>query len=629
MKFKKFFFTGIFMFAVFCAHAQDYVSALNNKSIYDYLCGEPLANKYGNVTAVKIVLELETDSLYFLGSKQYKNHYEFCHDVLGYMDGAGNFLKRNYSNGSERKYLLSNINYFHASNSYVLDISPVDLMNAEQIMKIYQMVVESTFIGKNILFLVNGPRLQKMKEQLSGQILVIEPSEIYQGLTYQAISKYTSSGKLRMVEDIETLTEPVHPNEIIILKNIPNYLPAVAGVIVTEFQTPLSHISILGLNRKIPICAYSDAFKDEDLLKNLGKQVKFTVNPDTFFIVPGQAEIKPTNQDAIKLKADLSVDSLIDVKFLTEKSSEYVGSKASNFGVLNTISKTAGFKTPEGAFAIPFYYYNQHIKRAKAARLIRRLANHPPGKQKALVKLLDKIRHRIEKEPVDTRLIRMVEDKLFSNGEFTKFRFRSSTNAEDIKGFSGAGLYTSQTANLKNPKKSVERAIQLVWASLWSYQGYTEREYFNMDQSRVYMGILVHRSFPNEKVNGVALTKNIYRQNSNGFLINAQLGDHSVVKPETGVTCDQFLCFPSSSNPIYKDKIVVDVLTYSSLNNNQLVMTEPEIQNLANQLAIIKRHFTGPDMNAWTYTRIGYDVEFKLDGESRQLYIKQVRPYND
>ncbi len=629
MKFKKLLFAGIFVFAVFSVHGQDYVSVLNSRSIYDSLCGEPLSNKYGNVTAVKIVMDLKSDSLYFLGSKQYKNHYEFCHNVLGYMDGAGNFLKKNYSNGPERKYLLSNINYFHASNSYVLDISPVDLMSAGQIVKIYQMVVKSTFIGKNILFLVNSPRLQKMKEQLNGQIPVIEPSEIYQGLTYQAVSKYTNSGKLRMVEDIETLTEPVHPDEIIILKNIPNYLPAVAGVIVTEFQTPLSHISILGLNRKIPICAYSDAFKDENILKNLGKHVEFTVNQDTFFIVPGQSEIKPTNQEAIKLEADLSVDSLIDVGFLTEKSSEYVGSKASNFGVLNIISKTADFKTPEGAFAIPFYFYDQHIKRARAARLIRRLASHPPRKHKALVKLLGKIRHRIEKEPVDSRLIRMVEDKLYSNGEFTKFRFRSSTNAEDIKGFSGAGLYTSKTANVQNPKKSVERAIQLVWASLWSYQGYTEREYFNMDQTRVYMGILVHRSFPDEAVNGVALTKNIYRKNSNGFLINAQLGDHSVVKPEPGATCDQLLCFPSSSNPIYKDKIVVDVLTYSSLNNNQLVMTEQEIQHLANQLAIIKRYFTGPDVNTWVYTRIGYDVEFKLDGKSRQLYIKQVRPYND
>jgi len=73
---------------------------------------------------------------------------------------------------------------------------------------------------------------------------------------------------------------------------------------------------------------------------------------------------------------------------------------------------------------------------------------------------------------------------------------------------------------------------------------------------------------------------------------------------------------------------VIDVITYSSLNTNNLVMRKDEIQHLANQLDLIKRHFTGK-VDKWTYTRIGYDVEFKIDGDNRQLYIKQVRPYQE
>ena len=107
------------------------------------------------------------------------------------------------------------------------------------------------------------------------------------------------------------------------------------------------------------------------------------------------------------------------------------------------------------------------------------------------------------------------------------------------------------------------------------------------------------------------------------------MGEESVVKPKPGVICDQFICFPSKSNAIYKDKIVIDVLTHSNLNNNKLVMTEQEIQNLANQLEIIKQHFAGSDIDPWSFLRVGYDIEFKLDGKDRQLYIKQVRPYND
>lgn len=57
-------------------------------------------------------------------------------------------------------------------------------------------------------------------------------------------------------------------------------------------------------------------------------------------------------------------------------------------------------------------------------------------------------------------------------------------------------------------------------------------------------------------------------------------------------------------------------------------MSEAEIQNLANQLEISKRHFAG-SIDPWSYTRIGYDIEFKIDGKNCELYIKQVRPYND
>ncbi|MDN9015613.1 hypothetical protein Q0P45_14150, partial [Staphylococcus aureus] len=54
------------------------------------------------------------------------------------------------------------------------------------------------------------------------------------------------------------------------------------------------------------------------------------------------------------------------------------------------------------------------------------------------------------------------------------------------------------------------------------------------------MGILVHRSFPNETANGVLVTRNIYREKYAGITVNVQKGDASVVKPDAGVTCDEF-----------------------------------------------------------------------------------------
>lgn len=79
----------------------------------------------------------------------------------------------------------------------------------------------------------------------------------------------------------------------------------------------------------------------------------------------------------------------------------------------------------------------------------------------------------------------------------------------------------------------------------------------------------------------------------------------------------------------FKNKNIVDIITQSSLNNNKLEMTETEIQKLANQLEIIKKYFVNNNYTNKWYLDFGLDIEFKLDEKNRELYIKQVRHYND
>ena len=60
--------------------------------------------------------------------------------------------------------------------------------------------------------------------------------------------------------------------------------------------------------------------------------------------------------------------------------------------------------------------------------------------------------------------------------------------------------------------KSFEKAIKQVWASVWNESSYWEREIFGLNQSNIAMGVLVHRSFPDELANGVVITKNLFRK---------------------------------------------------------------------------------------------------------------------
>lgn len=53
--------------------------------------------------------------------------------------------------------------------------------------------------------------------------------------------------------------------------------------------------------------------------------------------------------------------------------------------------------------------------------------------------------------------------------------FRSSTNVEDLPGFNGAGLYSSEPLDFKfcQDWEAMSKVIKNVWASVWTKRGMT------------------------------------------------------------------------------------------------------------------------------------------------------------
>ena len=607
---------------------QNYLYSLKSKKDFITLSSAPLSNKYASSRAVKLVYNLKTNQIYYINSKQFKYHYEFCNNQLEDNIDLKRFNKINYSNTLHRNYLLANINYYKSLKIYAIEISPVDLMSKENIIHLYKIISKSTFIKNKLHFLLNSPRLQNISSAFTEKIPILNPFEIYKNLNFQAISKHKGCGTLRFINNIKLNASKIKNTDIIILNKTPLSLPDVAGVIINKFQTPLSHLTILGQNRKIPVAAYKQAFENTALLKLKNKNVCLKVLNDTFNVRQYKTlKTKKTKKKKVELKSNLKVDSLIDIKYLNKKSFKYSGHKACNFGILNKLSSKHKFKVPECAFVIPFYFYNKHVQH----RLIKKqFKNLYSLKTKASIKAkLKEIRRTIKILPIDSLLLHKINNKVLKNGNWSRIRFRSSTNAEDVKGFSGAGLYKSKTGVLNNKEKTFESAIKKVWASLWSYKAFIERELYNINHKQTYMGILVHRSFPNEEVNGVIITKNLYRPNNYGFVVNAQLGNQNVVKQKQGIIPDQFICYPNQLDNIYKNKKTIDIITQSSLNGFKLTMTEAEIQHLANQIELIKTYFYKHTFTSKSYLNFGLDIEFKLDHQNRYLYIKQVRPYND
>ena len=607
--------------------AQEYLNSLS-ESDFIALQREPLSSKYSQVQAVKVIYDLKTKEIYYI-SNSFQYHNKFCQTVLGYNEPLGIFNRDNYgTDRDKRQYLLANINFFSSRKEYILELSPSDQMLISDITLLHNRVAETSFLTPDVKLILNSARLINSESKLT--IPFIKPEEIYKNQNFQSVSKFTGKGKLRKIELSELSNSSIDEDDIILINGTPLQLAGVSGIITTDLQTPLSHLSILGQNRKIPVMALKDAWDDENINSLIGKQVELTVSIDGFTIseTNGLSNSKKERK-RLYLKKNLNEKELIKAKDFNRKTANYCGYKAENFGILYQLAEKMDFSVPEAAFGIPFYYYQQHAEKSEVIGLITQLENHSNPKE-----LLSTIREKIKSTPVDSTLILNIENQLEGMSSFNRFRFRSSTNAEDMKGFSGAGLYSSKTAltgsNIveKDEGKTIENALRKVWASLWKDSAYDERAYFNIQQEDVMMGILVHRSFPDEEVNGVAISKNLYRENNLGFVVNAQLGDSSVVQPNPAITCDQFICYPTQESGFYTQNQTIEIITTSSLNDFNLVMTSDEIYRLANVIQGIKKYFYYRDFTSATFNEYALDFEFKLEKDSRELYIKQVRPFN-
>ena len=101
-------------------------------------------------------------------------------------------------------------------------------------------------------------------------------------------------------------------------------------------------------------------------------------------------------------------------------------------------------------------------------------------------------------------------------------RCRSSTNNEDQSDFNGAGLYESFTHHER--EGHISHSIRQVWAGMWTYRAYQERDFHSISHNSACMGVVVYPSFRNEAANGVAVTQNIYDPLVAGYYVNVRLG---------------------------------------------------------------------------------------------------------
>ena len=319
---------------------------------------------------------------------------------------------------------------------------------------------------------------------------------------------------------------------------------------------------------------------------------------------------------------DLSVTSIRLLAELAFSDSSTVGVKAANVAELGRLDLAAGV-VPDG-FAIPFSFYDSFMRHngfyARATMMIEEptFAGDTTVRQRRLKEFRGALEGGDMPDWMMTALAEM--HRTFPDGR--SIRLRSSTNNEDLPGFSGAGLYDSYTH--RPDEGHISKSVKQVFASLWNFRAYEEREFFRIDHSAAAMGVLVHPNYSGEQANGVAVSDDIVYQTggpgrARSFYVNTQVGEDLVTNPGMESIPEELLLSPRSSAG---DRFVRGS---NRVDSGQTVLRHDHRDDMRRYLDTIHKHFRAL-YGASLRDQFAIEIEFKVTAEGR-LAIKQARPW--
>lgn len=620
---------------------------------YEAVMSPPLTPIFGETDSVKVMVDLSADDLVlFIDGVRWYLHFDYVVEKRSYCEDHGFAIARppdpadsiyqacrqafNQTEyfSPDRQYLFATIEHYRALDLYTIEFAPGDQISTDQVLHAFQTISSELWNRDDVKLRPSSQLQEERMESLRGQVPMVSYAEVFEGQVYQPLNPGVSFGYLRHLPDEEAIGTAT-PRDIVLSDIVPNDIAVVAGLVTAEFQAPLSHVNVLSHNRGTPNMAVRDAVTDARIAPFIDELVRFEVGLQDFSIGPASldeaeaywAAHRPAEPSVPTF--DLSVTELVDLRDVHARhpppagDSEpdwvpVVGAKATNFGELMHVD---GVPMVDAAFGIPVYFYDRHLVDSGIDVEIDEMLDDPEFQTNLAVRRqrLAELRDRIETAPASAELEDALRTKLSAEFPHVRMRFRSSSNAEDLQGFNGAGLYTSNAGELDRGIDDVTRAVRATWASLWNDRAFEERDYYRIDHRATKMGVLCHRSFPDEAANGVAITKNPFRENSRAYYVNAQIGDVSVVFSEA--VPEQFLYYAF-------DPPEVEYLSHSSLTLGAPVLSTAQIEELVGALRRIHTHFYQFFGVGVPQSRYAMDIEWKFDQDG-SLYIKQARPYLD
>ena len=563
--------------------------------------------------------------VYYVNSRTYQFHKDFVNATYLSLERGRAFYDNNYLK-TDRRFILGTIARQTTAGEFTFEFWEGDQITKGLLVETIA-ALQRTFFTP-LYFKPNSLAQDDIVNDLiksDPHTLKFAAIELGADQPYQPLNLGASIGQLRIVDRI-TEDTVIDRNQIVIFKDVPVHLTPLSGVITTEPASPLSHVNMLAKSWSIPNATIKNADK---LFKELeGKYVRLEVREDDYSLAPADSrEVEERNRqwvkrgDLVTPRADLNYDRLTDLKRQRARDASRFGAKSANLGEI-IHARLPGLAVPPG-FAIPFRYYQDFIKRNHLEERIAaaveedRFVHDPRYRKRRLEEIRQWIMEGRHLESFRQAVLEESHHEYPGVGLFA----RSSTNAEDLPNFSGAGLYTT-VPNVRGDDQLME-AIKTVWASVWNYEAYEARESFGMNHFGVYPAVLIQEGVDADSA-GVAITTDPFNPADRGAVfVNAERG-LGIKVVEGRRVAEQIIYHPDSRT--------INVLTRSDedtmlvfdnqggvkeviIEQQRRVLTDPLVKGLARAALQIKRLFGGRDQDIeWVFRR-------------GQLYIVQSRPF--
>jgi hypothetical protein len=589
------------------------LAAVNNVGWAPFL-DDQLYVKFG-------ILDRDTPEpkVYFINSNTHAVHY-------GFWDAIGAEVTGDDSSG-EIVFSANQLNPNGIIGGYSFNFSFGDAYDFEATQRTYHLLLANMpfaqnnmnhFIGEND----EDDYLDNFADDYEGSgIDVVLESEVFGNVDYIPLHEAEGFGFFRHME----LDETPGSRDIVLYDALPNSLPRVGGIITSVIQTPLSHVNLRAIQDNVPNAYISDPLSVDSISSLLGSYIYYRVEAETYYIreatlteVNDWYEALRPSEPQIPVR-DLSITEILPLDDIGFDMSTAFGAKCANVATMRTF----GFPEstiPDG-FGIPFYFYDEFMQHNDFYEEAEVMINNP-----SFINDIDfredrlrDLRDDIKDAPMPQWMMEALQEMHDSFPVGTAVRCRSSTNNEDLPGFSGAGLYTSKTQYLD--EGHISKSIKQVYASMWNFRAYEERDFYRVDHFMAAMGLLCHTNFQEEQSNGVGISLDPIYDTEGTFYLNTQVGESLITNPDPNAVPEEIL--------LYEDATVGAGYVVLRLSNlvevGELVMEVEYLDLLREYLGVIHDEFAVL-YGVEGIEGFGMDIEFKVTAQD-QLVIKQARPW--